>query len=466
MYVCGITAYDVCHVGHARAAVVFDVVVRYLRTKGYQVTYVKNFTDIDDKIIDRAQKEGVSITEIAERYIKLHDEDMAAMGVQTPTITPKATEHMDDMIALISSLENKGYAYCVDGDVYFAISNYNLYGGLSGRNLEEMVAGARIDVNDKKKNPLDFALWKKSKEGEPFWESPWGKGRPGWHIECSAMSRRYLGETFDIHGGGEDLVFPHHENELAQSQAATGKPLANYWMHNGFVKINSEKMSKSLGNIFPIREILKKYHPEVLRLFMLQSHYRSPVDYSDTSLNEARSGLLRCYRTLQLLKDLLNKSAADTKTMEKNHSEKVENYISQLNKLTDKFNLAMDDDFNTAQALGHVFDMVRLMNNFIVKNISPSDKANILAEARKAFDHFGDVLGVLQSDPDRFFTSDKENELNKRGLNMTEIENLIEQRHVARSQKDWAKADTIRKELALLNIVLKDTASGTDWMIE
>jgi len=280
VYVCGITAYDVCHVGHARAAVVFDVVVRYLRTKGYQVTYVKNFTDIDDKIIDRANKEGVSIVEISERYIKLHNEDMTALGVVTPTVTPKATEHMKDMIALIGVLEEKRFAYCVDGDVYFSISNYKQYGGLSGRNLEEMIAGARVDVNNKKKNPLDFALWKKSKEGEPFWESPWGKGRPGWHIECSAMSRRYLGETFDIHGGGEDLIFPHHENEIAQSQAATGKPLANYWMHNGFVKINSEKMSKSLGNIFPVREILKNYHPEILRLFMLQSHYRSPVDYS------------------------------------------------------------------------------------------------------------------------------------------------------------------------------------------
>ena len=299
IYVCGITAYDVCHVGHARAAVVFDVVVRYLRTKGYQVTYVKNFTDIDDKIIDRANKEGVTIAEISERYIKLHDEDMAALGVQTPTVTPKATAHMDDMIALIGTLEEKGYAYCVDGDVYFSISDYRQYGGLSGRNLEEMMVGARVDVNDKKKNPLDFALWKKSKEREPFWESPWGQGRPGWHIECSAMSRRYLGETFDIHGGGEDLIFPHHENEIAQSQAATGKPLANYWMHNGFVKINSEKMSKSLGNIFPVREILKNYHPEVLRFFMLQSHYRSPVDYSEEF---ARRSPIRLNQRLQNIK--------------------------------------------------------------------------------------------------------------------------------------------------------------------
>ena len=435
IYVCGITAYDVCHIGHARAAVVFDVVVRYLRSKGYKVTYVKNFTDIDDKIIDRANREGVGIKEISERYIKAHDEDMAALGVVTPTVTPKATEHMEEMIALIKRLEDKGYAYCVDGDVYLSISNYKQYGGLSGRNLDEMMAGARVDVNDKKKNPLDFALWKNSKESEPFWESPWGKGRPGWHIECSAMSRRYLGETFDIHGGGEDLIFPHHENEIAQSMAATGKPLANYWMHNGFVKINSEKMSKSLGNIFPIREILKNYHPEVLRLFMLQSHYRSPVDYSNDSLAEARTSLFRCYRNLQIMKE---------------------------------FDEAMDDDFNTAQALGYVFDLVRIMNNFMVdeKNIIASDKAIILAEARNIFDHFGAVLGVFNSDAYQFFVSDKEIELRKRGLKIDEIENLIRQRESARKDKDWEKADAIRKKLAELHIVVKDSTNSTSWMIE
>ena len=468
IYVCGITAYDVCHVGHARAAVVFDVVVRYLRTKGYQVTYVKNFTDIDDKIIDRANKEGVNFKEISERYIKAHDEDMAALGVQTPTVTPKATQHMQEMISLISSLEEKGYAYCVDGDVYFSISNYGQYGSLSGRNLEEMVAGARVDVNDKKKNPLDFALWKKSKEGEPFWESPWGKGRPGWHIECSAMSRRYLGETFDIHGGGEDLIFPHHENEIAQSHASTGKPLAKYWMHNGFVKINSEKMSKSLGNIFPVREILKIYHPEVLRFFMLQSHYRSPVDYSDSSLNEARAGLIRGYTALKAMKEAPGKLPVSAANVTNTPSEKEEDYIDKFKKLIDKFDAAMDDDFNTAQALGHVFDMVRLVNNFIVdeKNMAASDKAKILAEAKNVFDHFGAVLGVFQSDADDFFISDKESELRKRGLNIEEIENLIKQRQIARSQKDWTGADAIRKELARFNIVLKDSANSTSWMIE
>jgi cysteinyl-tRNA synthetase len=468
IYVCGITAYDVCHVGHARAAIVFDVAVRHLRASGNRVTYVKNFTDIDDKIIDRANKDGVNIREIAEKYIKLHDEDMAALGVTTPDVTPKATEHMGEMIALIGVLVEKGNAYAVDGDVYFAVNSFSQYGCLSGRNLEEMMAGARVEINDKKKNPLDFVLWKKSKEGEPFWESPWGKGRPGWHIECSAMSRKYLGETFDIHGGGEDLVFPHHENEIAQSQAATGKPLANYWMHNGFVKINAEKMSKSLGNIFPVREILKIYHPEVLRLFMLQSHYRSPVDYSESSLAEARSGLVRCYTTLQLLKENMVKQGNSTAVANEKNLAKQQEYISKFKDLKEKFNNSLDDDFNTAQALGYVFEAVRLTNNFMAaeKNLPAEIKANILDEAKKEFDHFGAVLGVCQDDPDHFFNLDREIEVQKRRLNVGEIENLISERQAARTAKDWTKADAIRKELADIHVVLKDSALTTSWIIE
>jgi cysteinyl-tRNA synthetase len=468
IYVCGITAYDVCHIGHARAAIVFDVAVRHLRARGYRVTYVKNFTDIDDKIIDRAKKESVSIKEIAEKYIKLHDEDMSALGVITPDVTPKATEHMDEMINLISVLLEKGHAYCVGGDVYFAISNFQLYGGLSGRNLEDMIAGARVDINDKKKNPLDFVLWKSSKEGEPFWESPWGKGRPGWHIECSAMSRKYLGETFDIHGGGEDLVFPHHENEIAQSQAATGKPLANYWMHNGFVKINAEKMSKSLGNIFPVNEILKIYHPEVLRLFMLQSHYRSPVDYSESSLAETRSGLVRCYTTLQLLKENLGKPATAAVAVNEKILAMQQEYVIKLKDLNEKFDSSLDDDFNTAQALGYVFEVVRLMNNFmaIEKKMLSAIQTNILNDAKKIFEHFGSVLGVFQEDPDHFFNFDREIEVQKRGLNVGEIESLITERQVARAAKDWAKADAIRQQLAGLHVVLKDTANTTSWIIE
>lgn len=467
IYVCGITAYDVCHIGHARAAVVFDVVVRHLRSRGYQVNYVKNFTDIDDKIILRAQKEGVSFSEIAERFIELHNEDMAALSVETPSITPKATEHMADMIALINILMEKGYAYAVDGDVYFAVNNFPQYGRLSGRNLDEMQAGARVDINDKKKNPMDFALWKASKEGEPFWDSPWGKGRPGWHIECSAMSRRYLGETFDIHGGGEDLIFPHHENEIAQSQAASGKPPANYWMHNGFVKINSEKMSKSLGNIFPIREILKSYHPEVLRLFMLQSHYRSPVDYSESSLNESRAGLIRCYTTLLQLKEVMEMPADKMPQGGKKSQSGEKDYIGNLNELTEKFDAALDDDFNTAQALGYVFDAVRLVNNFVTeKNKITEEKSAILQEAKKTFNHFGAVLGILQDDPDSFFQTDKQMELRKRGLNAEEIESLIRDRQTARAAREWAKADEIRNKLAELHIVLKDSKDKTTWSIE
>lgn len=465
MYVCGITAYDVCHVGHARAAVVFDVVFRHLKARGYDVTYVKNFTDIDDKIIDRANKEGVGIAQITERYIKLHDEDMAALNVLTPTVTPRATAHMADMIALISTLEDKGIAYAVDGDVFFAVNNYPAYGGLSGRHLDEMMAGARVDVNDKKRNPLDFVLWKKSKEGEPSWESPWGKGRPGWHIECSAMSRRYLGETFDIHGGGEDLVFPHHENEIAQSQAATGKPLANYWMHNGFVKINAEKMSKSLGNIFPIREIIKQYHPEVLRLFLLQSHYRSPVDYSDVSLKETRTALIRCYSALRLMKETQAKLVSQTR--EKLQRDQ-QNYVDKLSELKDKFNEALDDDFNTAQALGYVFEAARLINNVTTaeKKMSASAKQVILETATNVFSHFGDVLGVFQFDPDVFFHVDRDIEAGKCGLDITKIEALILERQKAREEKDWGRSDDIRQELASQNIALKDSAGLTTWLIE
>jgi cysteinyl-tRNA synthetase len=468
IYVCGITAYDICHIGHARGAIFFDVVVRHLRSRGYQVIYVKNFTDIDDKIIDRAKKEKVSISGISKRYIDLHNEDMAALGVENPTLAPRATEHIDDMIALISILIQKGNAYCVEGDVYFSVDKFPLYGDLSGRNLEEMVAGVRIDINDKKKNPLDFALWKKSKEGEPFWESPWSKGRPGWHIECSAMSRRYLGETFDIHGGGEDLIFPHHENEIAQSQAATGKPLANYWMHNGFVRINSEKMSKSLGNIFSVREILNKYHPEVVRLFMLQSHYRSPVDFSENSLAETRSALTRCYATLQLQTEALGKPVASNNLSKKKISAKEENYTNILEELKEKFDAALDDDFNTAQALGYVFEAVRHMNNFLVaeQKATTLHKSIILQTSKKVFAHFGAVLGILQDDPDHYFRCDKEKESRKRGLNIEEIENLIKERQVARAAKDWARADAIRDELAKLHVVVKDSNNATSWIIE
>ena len=464
MYVCGITAYDVCHIGHARAAVVFDVVFRHLKARGYDVTYVKNFTDIDDKIIDRANREGVGIDQIAQRYIALHNEDMAALNVLTPTVTPKATEHMEDMISLIRTLEEKGIAYAVDGDVFFAVDKFPEYGGLSGRNLDEMMAGARVDVNDKKKNPLDFVLWKQSKEGEPSWASPWGLGRPGWHIECSAMSRRYLGELFDIHGGGEDLIFPHHENEIAQSQAATGKPPARYWMHNGFVKINAEKMSKSLGNIFPIREIVRQFHPEVLRLFMLQSHYRSPVDYSDASLRESRTALIRCYNALRMIKGI---SAAGLKPNGGSVEAAGGEPAGEFREFVDRFDAALDDDFNTAQALGFVFDAARLINQLTTAGKkAPAVRQAVLEAAREAFRHFGDVLGLFQYDPDRFFERDRDIEVQKRGIDVAQVEALVLERQQARTDKDWNRADEIRRELASLGIALKDEAGRTTWLID
>lgn len=468
IYVCGITAYDICHIGHARSAVFFDVVVRHLRSRGYQVTYVKNFTDIDDKIIERAKKEDLSIGEISERYIALHNEDMASLNVQPPTLTPKATEHIQDMIELISILMEKGYAYCVQGNVYFSVEKFSLYGIQSGRNLEEMVAGARVDVNEQKNNPLDFVLWKASKPGEPSWESPWGKGRPGWHIECSAMSRRYLGDTFDIHGGGEDLIFPHHENEIAQSQAATGKPPANYWMHNGFVRVNAEKMSKSRGNYFSIREILKAHHPEVVRLFSLQSHYRSPVDFSEKSLIEARLSLVRCYTALKAQEEIRATLPAVDIGVSQNTSAKAEKFIQSLQELGNKFGDALDDDFNTAKALGYVFESVRLLNNYFIaeKNASPEDKANVLRTSKELFAYFGSILGIFQEDPNNFFIFDKEKESFKRGLSIEKIEKLIEERKAARMAKNWAKADEIRNQLLSMGVVLKDVDNTTSWIIE
>ncbi len=312
MYVCGVTVYDHCHIGHARANVVFDVVYRYLRHIGYEVTYVRNYTDVDDKIINRANKEGVDFREITERFIREFDRDMNALGIAEPTFQPRATEHIDDIVRIVSALVDKGFAYQAGGDVYFNVERYAEYLKLSKRNLDDMKAGARIEVDERKEHPMDFVLWKEAKPGEPSWDSPWGKGRPGWHIECSAMSMRFLGETIDIHGGGKDLVFPHHENEIAQSEAATGKPFVRYWLHNGFVNINSEKMSKSLGNFFTIKEVLDRYEAEVLRFFLLTAHYRSPLDFSDQNMNEAEAGLDRIYTALARMEEFAAGSTDDS----------------------------------------------------------------------------------------------------------------------------------------------------------
>jgi cysteinyl-tRNA synthetase len=462
IYVCGITAYDVCHVGHARSAVVFDVITRYLRYRGYDVTYVKNFTDVDDKIIEKANREHEGIAEIAERYIREHDEDMEALGVARPTVTPRATEHIEEMIRLVGKLIEKGLAYRVDGDIYYAVEKFPGYGKLSGRSLEDMTAGARVDVNEKKRNPLDFALWKASKEGEPWWDSPWGRGRPGWHLECSAMSQRYLGDTFDIHGGGEDLVFPHHENEIAQSEGTTGKPLARYWIHNGFVRVNSEKMSKSLGNFFTIRDILKQYHPEVLRFFLLTSHYRSPVDFSDAALAEARQGADRFYSTLKTLRE--HAAGGQDPPVAGEPSGTDRELVDQIQALQDRFCEAMDDDFNTARAIGFLFDAIRLVNTALSGkkvDVSPA----VLGQVEKGLCDIGAVLGLFGEEPDVYLRHDREREAAKRGLSPAEIEALIAERRAAREAKAWQRADEIRKELAARGVILKDTPTATTWSI-
>ena len=468
IYVCGITAYDVCHVGHARSAVVFDIITRYFGYRGYHVTYVKNFTDVDDKIIVKANTEGKSISEIAERYIREHDEDMQALRIERPTSAPRATEHINGMINLISILLEKGLAYEVEGDVYYAVENFEGYGKLSGRSLEDMMAGARVDVSEKKRNPLDFALWKASKEGEPWWESPWGRGRPGWHIECSVMSQHFLGETFDIHGGGEDLIFPHHENEIAQSEGATGKSLANYWVYNGFVKVSSEKMSKSLGNFFTVKDILKNYHPDVVRLFMLQSHYKSPVDFSDESLADARMGMDRFYATLKAIKQIMTDCGDFSAITIEKLSEKEKTLCDRLISLQDNFKDAMDDDFNTPRAIGYIFDAVRLVNGYMAgEKFYPSAQACFVLDiAKRIIKEVGGILGLFLEDPDDYFAQDRDREARKRGLDVNEVNHLIEERRIARLAKDWKRADEIRHALSEKKIILQDGPAGTTWKIE
>ena len=467
IYVCGITAYDVCHIGHARSAVVFDVIYRYLKYKGYDVTYVKNFTDVDDKIIGKAIAEGTDIGEIAERYIREHNEDMDRLGVARPTAAPRATESIKGMIRLIETLMEKGLAYVVDGDVYYSVEKFSGYGKLSGRSLDDMMAGARIDIDEKKKNPFDFVLWKSSKEGEPWWSSPWGKGRPGWHIECSVMSQRFLGDTFDIHGGGEDLIFPHHENEIAQSEGATGKPFVKYWIHNGFIKIDSDKMSKSLGNTLTIKEILDAYHPEVVRFFILQRHYKSYIDFSDGAMAEARGGMERVYTALKGIKDALGGGESVSDLSEKDLSGEDKTAFEKVHTLPVRFTEAMDDDFNTPMALGYIFDAIRIINGYLSRMGTQAARGGlvVLHEARERVREVGKVLGLFLEDPDDYIAKNQEREVKKRGLDVEEVERLIDERKQAREAKNWARADEIRDLLAARGIVLKDTPTATTWKI-
>jgi cysteinyl-tRNA synthetase len=482
MYVCGVTVYDLCHIGHARSAIVFDTIYRYLRYRGYDVTFVRNFTDIDDKIIKRANSEGVDCKTIAEKYIEEFNIDMGSLGLEKPSVEPRATEHIQEMIHLISTLIQKGFAYQGGGDIFFSVDKFKDYGKLSKRNLEEMQAGARVEIDEKKGNPLDFALWKANKPGEPSWESPWGKGRPGWHIECSVMSQKYLGETFDIHGGGRDLIFPHHENEIAQSEGATGKSFVRYWIHNGFVNINKEKMSKSLGNILTIKGILKDWHPEVLRLFFLSYHYRSPLDYSEDSFNEAKSGLDRFYSTLKAVQDELTKttfspspptgegfdvSSAEPKggggrcSVPNECLKAIESFPFQLEE-------AMDDDFNTAQALGYFYDLQRNLNSLLdISKGHPTEE--IVSILKQGLDHFskrGWVFGLFREDPQNYLDQQKKEGLKKLNLTEDEILKFIEERNQARKAKNYKRADEIRTDLLSKEIVLEDTSSGTNWKLK
>jgi len=477
MYVCGVTVYDLSHIGHARSTIIFDMIYRYLRYRGYEVTYVRNFTDIDDKIIKRANEEGVDFKTIAEKYIGEFNIDMGRFGLEKPLVEPKATEHITEMIQLISTLVERGYAYQADGDVFFSVERFKDYGKLSKRNLEEMQAGARVEIDEKKKNPLDFALWKASKPGEPFWESPWGKGRPGWHIECSVMSQKYLGETLDIHGGGKDLIFPHHENEIAQSEAATGKPFVRYWIHNGFVNMNKEKMSKSLGNILTLKEIFKDWRPEVIRLFLLSHHYRSPVDFSFDSLSEAKSGLDRFYATLKAAQDEIAKPKGEGLPCEviKYTLQGRGGSVFSLDEIRQtiesfqiRFEEAMDDDFNTAQALGYFYDLQRYLNIFldISKGHPTEEIISMLKQGLNHFSQMGWIFGLFQEDPEVYLMEQKKEGLKRLNLSEEEILKLIEDRNVARKEKNWKKADEIRNDLLSKGIVLEDTPFGTIWKIK
>jgi len=458
MYACGVTVYDLCHIGHARSAVVFDVIRRYLRFRGFDVRYIRNFTDIDDKIINRAAQEGIRWDEVAKRYTDEYYRDMDRLGVGRADVEPKATEHIQEIIEIVRVLIDKGYAYVVDGDVYFEVNRFPDYGKLSKRDIEEMLAGARVEVDERKRSPMDFALWKSSKEGEPSWESPWGPGRPGWHIECTAMSIKHLGESFDIHGGGADLIFPHHENELAQSEAYTGKPFVKYWLHNGFITIDREKMSKSLGNFFTIREILDKFDPEVVRFFLLSTHYRSPIEFSDALLREAEASLDRYYTTLIRMKDFLRE---ETGTLRPSVEEKtLEDAVSTF---MDKFKEAMDDDFNTAQALGYIFELIREVNRFLDTRPSGRKAWDLVSKTKELLQQAGSVLNIFNKSPDEWYDSLMKTK--KITFTKEEILNRIRQRQEARQRKDWATADAIRKELEEQGIILEDKKDGTTWKV-
>lgn len=439
MYVCGPTVYNYIHIGNARPFIIFDTLRRYLEYRGYDVTYVQNFTDVDDKIINRSHEEGISPEEVAAKYIKEYFVDCDGLGIKRATVHPQVTDNIQQIIEFIKELEDKGYAYAVNGDVYFDTNKFEGYGKLSGQKQEDLEAGARIEVNDQKRHPMDFVLWKAKKEGEPGWDSPWGEGRPGWHIECSVMSKRYLGETIDIHAGGQDLTFPHHENEIAQSEARSGKTFSKYWMHNGYININDEKMSKSKGNFFTVRDISKLYDLEIVRFFMLSAHYRNPVNFSDELLNQAKAGLERLYNTKEKLEFTLSNLVESPLT------EKEVELVKELDDFRQKFIDAMDDDVNTADAVSVIFELAKLINSNVDENSS-------LEFAKKCLDEFNELTGVLN-----IVNKKKDTVLDK------DIEELIQKRTDAKKNKEFQLADDIRQQLLDMGIVLEDTRQGVKW---
>lgn len=458
LYVCGVTVYDHCHLGHARSAVVFDVIRNYLEYMGFSVRYVKNFTDVDDKIIRRAQQEGKDWKEIAEKYIGSYEEDMARLGVRPPTAAPKATEYIPEMIGLIETLVSKGIAYPVEGDVYYEVAKFPSYGKLSKQKLDEMIAGARVEVDERKKSPLDFALWKSSKPGEPAWKSPWGMGRPGWHIECSAMAMKLLGETLDLHGGGKDLIFPHHENEIAQSEAATGKEFVHTWIHHGFVTVDQEKMSKSLGNFFTIKEIFEKSPrfpegiiAEVIRFYLLSTHYRSPVDFSDQSLKTAKSGLDHFYELLHKLEEL-GPTVGEALPPRENVPAG-----SEWDRFREAFEASMEDDFNTARAIGALQEFRAEINTRMSTSGAPSLRA-----AQALLRSLGGLLGLFRIPPSQWSHQPWEKGLStEAAFDEATIQSFIREREEARRKKDWKKSDEIRDRLARAGIVVEDRPDGT-----
>ena len=438
MYSCGPTVYNYFHIGNARPFVVFDVFRRYLEYKGYRVTFVQNFTDIDDKMIQRAKEEGITVKELGERFITEYYKDADELGIRRANVHPKATEHIDEIIVFIQKLVEKGLAYQVDHDVYYDTAAFEGYGKLSGQNLEDLELGARIDINDAKKSPINFVLWKGQKPGEPAWDSPWGAGRPGWHIECSVMSTKYLGETIDVHSGGQDLIFPHHENEIAQSEGASGKPFVRYWLHNGYINIDNQKMSKSLGNFFTVRDISQEFDLEVVRLFMLSAHYRNPVNFSKELLEQAQSALERLYNAKNNLEYLLKDATDCTPTEEENK------FLDSLPEFVADFERAMDDDINTADAIGVIFDLVREVNI----EVKTGQSAVTIRRALDTLLKLTDILGLLSK---------------QKGKLEEEIEELIIKREQARKDKNWALADSIRDVLKEQDIVLEDTPQGVRW---